>query len=263
MRSLSSLAFSLALLLAAASLLAPRGAGSEPGAHRALAAREVLSRCVEALGGEPALRRAADSWFEAINIDHSSEITVKSRVRVYRKDRDRVRIETSVGSDRAVLGYDGHAGWFVRSGIVADAPPDLLDTLKRYHRRSVDRIVLEPERLGLQVKSRGVEVIGGRPAHALDLTYDDGERGVLWIDATSYLPRAAEAQPVGSFAQKTRTFFDDYRPACGLRVSYHNWTERDSARIAETILLYFEADGGVSEAIFERPRDLFAVREAR
>ncbi|MBI1851887.1 MAG: hypothetical protein HYR85_16240 [Planctomycetes bacterium] len=226
-----------------------------------LDAVEILKRTSDVLGGEVALRRAFDSWFESIAIDSGAGSIQRSRVRVYQRAGPRVRIETSIGAERIVVGTNGREAWFVRSGIVADAPPELQQTLRDYQRRNVYRLVLESERTGVQVKSRGIENVGGKSAYAIDLVYDAGERGSLWIDTLTFLPLAAESP--GSIATRTRTLFDDYRAVCGVRMSYHSVTERDGKRVGESLLLYFEAGAINADSLFDRPRDLFAPRGAR
>ncbi len=245
----------VALAASVAGWAAPQAPPAEP-----LAAAEVLRRSAEVLGGEAALRRAFDAWFESIAIDSGTGTTQKSRVRVYQRAGPRVRIETAIGDEKIVVGTNGREAWFVRAGVVADAPPDLEQTLRAYQRRNVYRLVLASERAGITATSRGVETIGARTAHAIDLVYEDGERGTLWIDALTFLPLAAESRAGGV---ATRTFYDDFRAVGGVRMSYHSTTERDGKRVGESLLLYFAAGVAVSDALFDRPRDLFAPRGGR
>jgi hypothetical protein len=247
-------------VFAAVVVLAGAVVGAAPREPEKLDAAEVLRRAADVLGGETALRRAFDAWFESIAVDSSSGTTAKSRVRVYQRAGPSVRIETSIGDEKIVVGTNGRQTWFVRSGVVADAPPELQQTLRTYQRRNVYRLVLESERAGTKATNRGIETIGSRTAHAIEFVYEDGERGVLWFDALTFLPVAAESREGGV---ATRTFYDDYRAVCGVRMSYHSTTERDGKRVGESLLLYFEAGGSLPDALFDRPRDLFAPRGAR
>lgn len=194
------------------------GPGASVAAAEAPTATEIVSRYLEARGGEERWRR-----LEGLELrGRYSAFSQTSEFRLLRARGDLYRLDFMLLEAPAIRARDEQGPWWQHKlmqpepGRITEGP---------YVRQLERESLFGPALLGAEKRGIAVELLGpgeveGIPTVDLRLTFEDGRQEVWHLDAETHLEVAVDRQ-IHDFTQspepvEERTFYDDFREVDGL-----------------------------------------------
>jgi hypothetical protein len=231
---------------------APMSAARAPGLAPLPAARDVIARHVQAVGGAAALQRLRSRYVWAKFDIAARRLQGTVELFTARPNRRLVKLRyPDAGTE--TTGFDGSVGW----SVPLDGPPRLLQGAELAQARDDAQFDfdLHPDSLFRSIETVDVAPFDGRPCHHLRLVSTTGRQWDEYYDvstglfAGSFVQRATPKGPV-----TVRTVATNYKDWDGVRLP-----ERLSILTAgtlETITVAKVEHNRVDSAVFELPRAL-------
>ncbi len=177
---------------------------------------EVIANHIQAIGGEAAVR--------ALNsLKVSGTVSVRgmeTEFTQFFKAGDKMRMEMQIMGNSMVQAYDGTTAWAIQPWEGPDPvvmPEDQAATAKRQANFKGDFI--DPDKYGISFELKGSVDIDETTAYAVEVTYSDGMKKTVYIDAITWLPIKAVStmNMMGQEAQVEVTY-DNYRDVSGVQL---------------------------------------------
>ena len=162
----------------------------------ALTAEKIVQRNVAARGGLTAWR-SVETLTMSGQLDAGGKPTVELPFVMKLKRGHKSRLEIPFNGKTAVQVYDGTRGWKVRPFLNRNEVEPYTEAEARSAAgwAELDGPLIDHERKGTKVRLAGTEVVDGKPAYELELTFRNGERRHLWIDGKTFLERKIDGEP--------------------------------------------------------------------
>ena len=215
--------------------------------------RALVGQAAAAHGGLERLRSIKDSTIEG-EIDMSSGTQALSgRILQVRKDPERFRFETTFSVLKSLQVLDGASGWS-RAGD-PPAPIEDLDSvsvsgLRSGFRSDIVHLLLAAADPAARVAWRGTDRRDDREADVVEVVSPDGERRLLFLDATTHRLVASEQNDGG---RSVRRIYRDLRDASGVLWPFYEERFLDGQRAVTLTLSRVALNTGVEDALFVKP----------
>jgi hypothetical protein len=243
---------------AAASILAFSLAGpasSEP------TVSEIVSRHVEALGGEEALRAIETLRKRGTYVYNGLEHPFVSYHKLGRRSREEIDglqiWGTSRREGRVVLrGTNGVLAWNLDEsrGPEWSAVPAARAAIA-LEDADLTGALFDAEKKGHRVELLAPGDVEGKPAHRLKLTLASGLEQIWFFDVKTFLllrKEMAGAETERDLERPRAWYFDDYRPVNGVMMPYWVYVE-EPLFSREYVFETIEANVPVEDEVFEPP----------
>lgn len=153
----------------------------------------------------------------------------------------KTRLEVPFQGDTALQVYDGSQGWKLRPYVGRREAEDFsAEELKQAdNQQPIDGLLMNHAAKGTTVERDGAELVEGKPAYRLKLSFRNGEMRRLWVDAKSFLELKLDG-PSRYWNGRMRTvttYFRDYRPEQGLLMAHRLETVMDGVPGSESIYI--------------------------
>jgi len=243
---------------AAAAILALSLAGSAPSGPTL---EEIVSRHVEALGGEDALRAIETLRKTGTYVYNGTEHPIVSYHKLGRRSREEVDGLQIWGTGRreghvVVRGTNGTIAWNLDesrgsewSAIPASRAAIVLEDA------DLTGALVDAEKKGHRVELLSSGDVEGKPAHRLKVTFASDFEQIWFLDVETFLllrKEMAGEETERDLERPRAWYFDDYRPVNGVLMPFWVYVEEPlfSREYAfETI----DANVTIEDAIFEPP----------
>ncbi len=153
----------------------------------------------------------------------------------------KTRLEVPFQGDTAVQVYDGSQGWKLRPYLGRhEVEAFNAEELKLAgSQQPIDGLLMNHAAMGTTVERDGAEMVEGKPAYRLKLSFQNGEVRHLWVDAQSFLELKLDSPPRlwNGRMRGVATYFRDYRPEQGLVVAHRLETRMDGVPGSESIYI--------------------------
>ena len=229
------------------------GGSAEGGAER------IISRYVEAIGGEAAVRGAQDrieTWdfsLETQGGEFSGKLTIKL------KWPDRFILELEGDPLRIVRAYDGEIGWQKSGGAFRRIGGDELVELRNRARRANGSELLSLKEIGAKAILKGKESVDGNETFVLEVTPREGNKHTYYIDTESFLLRKTAGTTIqGDQAVKIEIWPESYRVVEGLRLPHKldavlDVVESDEELLYKNVMTGVRFNTGLDDSAFSPP----------
>jgi hypothetical protein len=143
-----------------------------------------------------------------------------------------MRLEVPVQGQAAVQVYDGAHGWKLRPYLGRHEVENYSEEELKLaaDQQELDGPLINFQSKGTRVEVEGGEMVDGRGAYRLKLTFKDGDVQHLWVDAQTFLDVKLEGTPRrwGGKMHTVTTWFRDYKPVGGLMIAHRLETQLDA-----------------------------------
>ena len=238
-----------ATLLTVLLAVLPALASANPSEKKAgdLSAQALVSRHLQALGGEEKLRAAKSFQATSLKQDAEGMATVTS----YRARPNLVRYEHQKDGVVKVKAFDGKQAWMLEDGQAKAMPAEKSKMMGEH--ALFDDVLLDPAKRGVKLSVAGVEDVKGAPAYKLTLTKGQDVE-TRYIDQQSFLEvkRVARGTHEGKAYEKT-VHFSDPRPVDGIMVNHVTEWEVDGKK-GRSVVESARFNAPVDPALFQMPR---------
>jgi outer membrane lipoprotein-sorting protein len=228
-------------------------------AHAALCQSldEISARALAASGGAKALT-AVKTVRMTGRISFGTEPA--SPIVVEMKRPGKIRAELAFAKGPFMQVFDGKTGWVVSPFKEGPQPIEMspAETRDVAETADFDGVFLEPKRRGISLELLGREMVEGKPAIKLRVTWKNGVERILDIDAASYLKvkwEGALGDPAAKNVQES--VFSDYREAGGIRLPFMIRSHAKAGGADQEIVFEkIEVNVPLDDARFTRPPDM-------
>jgi hypothetical protein len=228
----------------------PALALASPGEKKAgdLSAQDIVSRHLQALGGEQKLRQAKSFQATSLKQDDEGVATMTQ----YRARPNLVRYELQKDGAIQVKAFDGKQAWMMEEGQAKAMPAEKSKMMGEH--AQFDDVLLDPAKRGVKLSVSGVEQVKGAPAYKLTLTKGQDVE-TRYIDQKSFLEvkRVARGTHEGKPYEKT-VHFSDPRPVDGIMVNHVTEWEVDGKK-GRSVVESARFNAPVDPALFQLPRE--------
>ena len=170
---------------------------------------------IQAQGGKAAIQKIKDMTITG-TIEVPQEGLSVSFTQ-YKKEPDKRRIEMKVMGTVQVQGFDGKTAWEFnpQTGKAVVIPGEDAMDIKRGSLAL--EWILDPEKYGISLVSKGKEKIDGKYYLVLEQAYSDGGEVILYIDPETYLTFMIKSKILDEMMVEveTETFLSDYKSVKG------------------------------------------------
>ncbi|MBU6413034.1 MAG: hypothetical protein KGS45_06135 [Planctomycetes bacterium] len=177
-------------------------------------AEEILTRYVEALGGEAKYRAITTRYVEGVV--ENTKTKTRSRLVAWQKAPDQIRVELeSPGLNTFEQGFDGTIGWArdVRTARILEGED--LDGLKESGDFYTE---IEWKRKYTKMDAQPDSPFDGKPANVVKVTTKAGKNQTLYFDpATGLLVGYADEANAAANKKATLTIVGDYKEFGGIK----------------------------------------------
>lgn len=177
-------------------------------------AEEILTRYVEALGGEANYRAITTRYVEGVV--ENTKTKTRSRLVAWQKAPDQIRVELeSPGLNTFEQGFDGTIGWArdVRTARILEGED--LDGLKESGDFYTE---IEWKRKYAKMDAQPDSPFDGKPANVVKVTTKAGKNQTLYFDpATGLLVGYADEANAAANKKATLTIVGDYKEFAGIK----------------------------------------------
>ena len=228
--------------------------------------RELLARTFLAHGGLERLRRVKDTTLEGDMVLQLEGNSFTVLVRQVRKEPFRMRYSTRVSDVENGQVLNGTRGWMYSSAAdsmqVMDADSVGVEALREVFRSDVVHSLLAAAEPGVEVAWLGPGRADGRDADVLEVTAaappggGPAEQCLLYLDATEHRLIAEDLGDAGMRAslEAVRRVYRDYRTVAGVPWPFHEESLRGGSKTMTLSLQSVTINTGVSDLLFEPPR---------
>ncbi len=231
----------------------PSTTTSPPTAEQTARGRALASQAIAAHGGLERLRGIKDSSLEGDMVMMAGPHEYKGQIVQLRKEPMRFSFATTFRAVRSVQVLDGDRGWSQAGGDpiqIVDLDSVNVLGLRAGFRSDLQHLLLTAADPAARVAWRGQERRDDRDADVIEVVAGDGERRVLFLDATNHQLVAMEQNEGG---HSTRRLYRDLRPVSGLLWPFTEERLLDGQRTMTLTMRRVAFNVGLKDEIFRRP----------
>ena len=236
MRRLTTLAFTLTLLLATSNVC------------RADEAGKIIDQCLKAAGGSKTV-----SHVQTLALDGNYGVAGESKSGTYTfraKQPNRYYTELQSEGKTLIEAYNGKSAWHVAENgeinTFLGSQALQLEAAAQYYNARLQS--LSKKKIGAAFK--GQAQVRGRDALEVELTYPNGIAWDVYFDPQSHLIVEEKATIAGSSRE---IYYDDYRAVDGLNVPY-KIELHDGSQVYSINVTRVAVNEAVGERVFDFPR---------
>jgi hypothetical protein len=212
-------------------------------------ADEIISRYVEAIGGNEAI-----SKMKSLYVEGKIEVMgMEGPIRMTTLNGKGYKQETDIMGATAVTCITDQAGWIVNPMMGSSVPEDMPEAQYTAVKNQIyigAPFMLYAEN-GFKAERAGEETVGNTKATKIKLTAPDNSSSVYFFDpGTGYVIQAVTPGEMG----ETVSTFSDYRKADGFATAYKIEISVGGGQMVITSLVEkVEVNKPVDESIFNKP----------
>jgi hypothetical protein len=233
-------------------------AAAAPSADDAAAARAVIDKAVQAVGGEAKLAGAGRFTRKASGKFHGPAgpvaFTGEWTVDLPGQVREAVDSEADGMKYRAVKVIAGDKGWLRVNDSVEELDKETLAAARDEVYAAWVTTLLPLKEKEFTLAPLGESKVGDRAAVGVKVTHADRPEVALYFDKEKgWLLRAEYAVKVRGAKARQEVFFDDYKDVDGLRRPMKTTVRRDGKVLVECEVKEFKALDKADPKAFEKP----------
>jgi zinc protease len=217
--------------------------------------RMLLDRAIAAKGGLERLRA-----IKTIVATTSTSMTspeggrYEATATTYLEYPNHVRVETQLQNVSSVQVYDGEHAWVKDPAGVHDVPERFLRDLQVSLRRDTVSLLLAAEKGDIRTRALpNAKGEGGKMLQALELSADDLEPLVLYLDPDSGLIAKQTYTAGGAGQPLIEESFSDYRAVDGVQVAHGATIRRAGQVVLERRASSIKINSSLDPELFKRP----------
>lgn len=217
-------------------------------------AKALLDRAIAAKGGLERLRAIKRLTAKTTTSMVGPDGRVQAEATTYLEYPNHVRVETTVRELTSVQVYDGERAWVRDSRGVQEVPERFIRDLQTSLRRDAIALMLAAERG--QIRARLLPEIrdgSGPVRQALELSGNDLEPVVLYIDPATGLISKQTYVAGGAGQPLMEEIFGDYRPVDGVQVAHTASMRRGGQPVLERTVTAMTINPPLDPSLFTRP----------
>lgn len=213
--------------------------------------KELLEKMIIAQGGRKLISSIKDT-----TISGTIEISLSGMsgpLTLYRKEPNKMRIDTEIMGKVMTTAYDGETAWWTNptTGATEELSGEQADQIIRESMGSDS--ILNPEKNGITYTYKREEKVYDKDCIVLEQTFSDGQTVTLYIDAKTYLPyvkkqTAATQMGVGA---TTYTFLSDYKDVGGMKVAHTTKVFHGGQEAVTMTITEIKFNTGLEDSLFK------------
>ena len=244
----------MSLASAAPAFSAASGAPQVPASY---SVEQIIEHNVAARGGLAAWR-AAKTLTIAGELDAGGKPNHALPFVLKEKRPRKSRLEINFKDQTSVQVYDGAQGWKVRPFLnrleVENYTPAELKSAAA--EQDLDGPLVDYAAKGTQISLLSPEPVEGHPAYRLRLTFNNGSKRDLWIDAGSFLELKMEGEPrkLDGKMHNVFVYFRDYKTESGLTTARLQETAVDGVKQTYKMkITRVSVNDALDDSLFQKP----------
>jgi len=232
-------------------------AAAQPAAR--LSVDQIVDRNIAARGGLAAWR-AVKTLTLAGDLDAGGKPNHTLPYVLKEKRPRKSRLEIVFKDQTSIQVYDGTQGWKVRPFLNRNeaetyTPAEIKSAAAE---QDLDGPLVDYVAKGTTVTLVGSEPVEGHPAYKLKLTFKNGEKRNLWIDAGSFLELKMDGEPrkIDGRMHDVAVYFRDYKVEHGLTVPHLQETviEGTKAPPYKMTIARVAVNESLDDSLFQKPQ---------
>ena len=234
--------------------------GSERGPTEETRGQALLDQVIEAKGGLETLRGVKSiiattrAQMYAAGERSEPDLPVPAETVTYLEYPDHVRVETKLPNATIIQVSDGRRAWVKDPSGTHDVPDQQVKDLVAGLRRDTIALLLAAHDGRIRVRALpGVKDDTGALLNALELSANDLDPIVLYIDPQTRLIARQAYVAGGSGQALIEELFSDYRPIDGVQVAFLARVRRGGTVVFERRIATIRINAPLSPSLFTRP----------
>jgi hypothetical protein len=238
-------------------LMAPAARAANAAPAAGLSAAQIADKNVQARGGLKAWQ-AVNTLKMSGELDAGGKADAKLPMVLALKRPHKSRVEITFAGQNAVQSFDGSQGWKLRPFLNRDdvEPFTAAEAKSAASAAELDGPLVDYAKKGTKVELAGTEQVEGKKNYKLKLTMKDGEKRLLWVDASTFLETKISGEPrkLDGRPHNVTIFFRDYRTVNGLKVPYLLETVVDGVKQSRKMAIRtVMVNPPLEDALFAKP----------
>ncbi len=214
--------------------------------------QDVLEKMIDAQGGREALEKIKDTTthatIEIIQMGMTGTLTM------YQKEPDKLRMDTEMMGMMMTQAFDGQTAWMDNPQTGIQKMPEKAGTDFKRQALGNDSI-LNPEKYGITYEYKGKEKADDKDCQVLEVTYEDGHKVTIFMDASTYLPYLLQTTGLNEAGVEVdvENILSDYKKVGEIMVPFSILIKQDGMEGVRITVVEVEYNTGLEDSLFEMP----------
>jgi len=215
-------------------------------------AQDILEKLLNAQGGREALEKIKDTTtyatMEMIPMGMTGTITM------YQKEPNKLRMDMEMMGMMITQAFDGQTGWTDNPQTGVQKMPEKIETEFKRQALGNDSL-LNPEKYGITYEYKGKEKEDDIDCHVLEITYKDGHKATVLLDASTYLPYKIKTTGMNQAGAEVDVdnILSDYKKVGEVIVPFSILVRQDGVEAVRITITEVEYNTGLEDSLFEMP----------
>jgi len=215
-------------------------------------AQDVLEKMIDAQGGREALEKIKDTTTHATI--EMMQMGMTGTVTMYQKEPNKIRMETEMMGMMMTQAFDGQTAWMDNPQTgVQKVSEEIAAEFKR--EALGNDSLLHPEKYGITYEYKGKAKEDDKDCHLLELTYEDGHKATMFLDASTYLLYKMKTTGLNQAGAEVdvENILSDYKKVGEIMVSFSILVKQGGEEGVRITVTEVEYNTGLEDSLFEMP----------
>ncbi len=215
-------------------------------------AQDILEKMINAQGGREALEKIKDTTTQAtIEI---MQVGMRGTITMYQKEPNKLRMDTEMMGMIMTQAFDGQTAWMDSPQTGVQIMPEELGVEFKQQSLGNDSL-LHPEKYGITYQYRGEVKEDDRDCHVLEVSYQEGRKVTMFLDASTYLPYKMKTTGLNQTGMEVdiENILSEYKKVGEVMVPFSILVKEEGMEAVRITLIEVEYNKGLEDSLFEMP----------
>jgi len=218
-------------------------------------AKKLLDQVINATGGRKEMEAIKDTTFsgtlDLVQMGYSGTFTF------YHKEPNMLRQDMELmGAAFTALAFDGETGWTVnpQTGAIDDLPESAQEDAKNEALGFGNSCMLYPEKYGITFADKGKEMIKGKEYFLLEMTFENGDTSLFYIDPGTFLPYKMMSTTLNEMGIEVEqeSIVGTYKKVNGLNFAHSVTIYQDGEKFGSIVVDEVKFNSGLEDSFFKK-----------
>ena len=214
--------------------------------------QDILDKMIDAQGGREALEKIKDTTTHA-----TMEIIpmgMTGTVTMYQKEPNKMRMDTEMMGMMMTQAFDGQTAWVDNPQTGVQKVSDKMAAALERQALGNDSF-LHPDKYGITYEYKGKVKEDDKDCHVLEITYQDGHKTTIFLDASTYLPYKIKGTGLNQAGVEVdvENILSDYKKVGEIMIPFSILVKQDGTEAVRITIIEIEHNTGLEDSLFEMP----------
>lgn len=217
-------------------------------------AKILLDKVITATGGRKVMEAIKDTTFSG-TMD-LTQMGMTASITFTHKEPNMLRQDMEVMGLSINSGFDGESGWTFnpQTGAIEDLPESAQMNAKNEAFGFGNFCMLFPEKYGITFAEKGKETIKGKEYLLLEMTFENGDTSLYYIDSVTFLPYKTKSITIDEmgFEVEQESVMGNYKKVDDINFAHSITIMRDGVKFGSLVIDAVKFNTGIEDSFFKK-----------